>query len=202
MNKAPGGYRGALYFIKTGNGATAEIQVTTPEMLLAKQGFIGNIPEDVAKPILQNIRNVVGDEKLPIGLGHKYFEVIRELDALENNYRKKGDIETADKILELRNFVEKESEKYYDFFSACEMIRLNSSSDMGSPKQIALDLWAENALGVSEELINRFLSMSKTISLPPELRSILTAQLSSVKQYDIFDLADIINIMHKSYKNQ
>lgn len=71
------GYSGTNATIKTNAGIPAEIQVNTPEMIYAKER------EPVARAILgDKAYNEIAEKvRMPGGLGHKYYEQYRVLDA-------------------------------------------------------------------------------------------------------------------------
>jgi len=92
------GYSGNIVNLRMPNGVVAEIQVNTPEMIYAKEEAAEAI---LGKELFEVIKKKFG---LPHGMGHKYYEMIREPE-------KYG---LTDKLLER---MKKKSFEYYSNFT-------------------------------------------------------------------------------------
>lgn len=94
------GYSGTICNIDVGNGLVAEIQINTPAMIYGKQS-----PEDAKKIIGEGVWNEIWQKTgIDGGLGHKFYEQIRVLDAIKD----------AEKIQDLID----QSTAYYKNFSS------------------------------------------------------------------------------------
>ena len=96
------GYPKKLIEIKTSNGVIAEIQVMTPEAILAKEDVFKHISPDNRDryiELLNKTRDRLGFD-IPHGLGHYFYEIHRDLNVTE----------------ELRDEAKRLSNIYYDAF--------------------------------------------------------------------------------------
>lgn len=96
------GYSGNIVNFKTKNGLTAEIQVNTPHMIVAKEA-----PADAIRILGENRYNEIA-KRFPVqpGGGHKYYEQFREITPAK--------LQETPALKFVAEDIDRQSKAYYD----------------------------------------------------------------------------------------